>query len=117
LSEAAKWARSNLPLLRHSKWVGGSPKKLEIYGFASSTSKKGILMLRNPDNGSQSITINAHSTFDTLLDIASSSCKWNIIYSSHEFSFHEGNSGLFTLEPFQVVVLSVIEMKGHYPYA
>jgi hypothetical protein len=50
LAEAAKWARTNANVLVDTHWAGGDPDKLEPYGYASWTPRKGILMLRNPDD-------------------------------------------------------------------
>ncbi len=48
LAEAAKWSRANADVLVDSHWIGGDPSKLEIYGYASWSPRKGVLMLRNP---------------------------------------------------------------------
>jgi hypothetical protein len=48
IAEAAKWARANADVLVDSHWIGGDPNKLEVYGCASWSSRKGILTLRNP---------------------------------------------------------------------
>jgi hypothetical protein len=50
LAEAAKWSRANADVLVDTPWVGGDPGKLEVYGYASWTRRKGIVMLRNPDD-------------------------------------------------------------------
>ena len=49
LAEAAKWSRANADVLVDTHWIGGDPSKLEVYGFASWSPRKGIVMLRNPD--------------------------------------------------------------------
>jgi hypothetical protein len=50
LAEAAKWVKSNEDVLHDTHWIGGSPVNMEVYGFGSWTPRKGILMLRNPDD-------------------------------------------------------------------
>lgn len=49
LAQCATWARSNAGILVDSHWIGGNPRKREIYGWASWSPEKGILTLRNPD--------------------------------------------------------------------
>ena len=50
LAEAAQWSRANADVLVDTHWIGGDPAKLEVYGYASWTPRKGIVMLRNPDD-------------------------------------------------------------------
>jgi hypothetical protein len=44
LAEAAKWSRENGSVLSDTHWVGGDPAWLEVYGWASWTPRKGILV-------------------------------------------------------------------------
>ncbi|HEY2855968.1 MAG TPA: enterotoxin [Gemmatimonadaceae bacterium] len=48
LAEAARWSRRNAQTLVDSHWLGGDPKKLEVYGWGSWSPGKGIVTLRNP---------------------------------------------------------------------
>jgi hypothetical protein len=50
LAEAAKWSRANADVLVDTHWIGGDPSRLEIYGYASWSKRKGLIMLRNPDD-------------------------------------------------------------------
>src|SRR5262249_44434003 len=50
LADAAKWARANADVLVDTHWIGGDPAKGEVYGWASWSPRKGILVLRNPDD-------------------------------------------------------------------
>ncbi|MCD6201646.1 MAG: hypothetical protein J7K46_07550 [Bacteroidales bacterium] len=50
LAKAAKWAKENENVLKDTHWIGGSPINLEVYGFASWTPEKGIIVLRNPSS-------------------------------------------------------------------
>jgi hypothetical protein len=52
LAEAARWSRKNAGTLVDTHWLGGDPKRLEVYGWASWSPGKGIITLRNP-NGEQ----------------------------------------------------------------
>jgi len=58
LAETAKWARANAETLKDTHWVGGDPKKGEVYGWAAWSEKKAILTLRNPTDKPQTLTLN-----------------------------------------------------------
>ena len=64
LAEAAKWSQANADVLVDTHWVGGDPGKGEIYGWASWCKRKGILVLRNPDDQPASITLDLGEVFE-----------------------------------------------------
>jgi hypothetical protein len=64
LAEAAKWSRSNADTLKDTHWIGGDPAWLEVYGWASWSPKKGILVLRNPSDHPQNIKIDIRDAFE-----------------------------------------------------
>ena len=64
VAEAAKWAHSRATVLADAHWVGGDPLKLQTYGYAAWNPKQGTLMLRNPDDQPQTITLDAATVFE-----------------------------------------------------
>ena len=54
---------ANADVLVDTHWIGGDPGKLEVYGFASWMPRKGIVMLRNPDDRPQEFRLDVHSAF------------------------------------------------------
>ena len=50
LAAAAKWSRANSDVLVDTHWIGGSPGKAEVYGWASWQPRGGIVVLRNPSD-------------------------------------------------------------------
>lgn len=64
LAEAAKWSRANADVLVDTHWIGGDPAKLEVYGYASWTPRKGIVMLRNPDDQPHDFTLDVKAAFE-----------------------------------------------------
>lgn len=64
LAEAAKWSRANADVLVDTHWIGGDPAKLEVYGYASWTPRKGIVMLRNPDDQPHDFTLDVTAAFE-----------------------------------------------------
>ena len=57
LAEAAKWSRANADVFVDTHWIGGDPSRLEVYGYASWSPRKGIVMLRNPDDQAHEFTL------------------------------------------------------------
>ncbi len=64
LAEAARWSRENAEVLKDTHWVGGDPAWGEIYGWASWTPKKGILVLRNPSDKAQAVKLKLQDVFE-----------------------------------------------------
>jgi hypothetical protein len=50
LAAAARWSRANAATLRDTHWIGGDPAKLEVYGWAAWSERKGLITLRNPSD-------------------------------------------------------------------
>ena len=48
---------SGLNTLVDTHWIGGSPRKLEVYGWAAWSPAKGILTLRNPSDHDQEFVV------------------------------------------------------------
>ena len=106
LAEAAKWAKKNSDVLVDSHWVGGDPLKAQIYGYAAWSARKGTLMLRNPDDKRQSITLDVAEAFELPLGAAR---RYNMVspYKDQRvrsLSAHAKTSLNITLEPFEVLV-------------
>ncbi|OQB85334.1 MAG: hypothetical protein BWX88_01982 [Planctomycetes bacterium ADurb.Bin126] len=64
LAEAARWARTNADVLVDTHWVAGDPGKLEPYGYASWSPRKGILMIRNPDDCPREFTLDLEAALE-----------------------------------------------------
>ncbi len=64
LAEAAKWSRANADVLVDTHWIGGDPSRQEVYGYASWSPRKGILMLRNPDDRQREFSLDVGAAFD-----------------------------------------------------
>jgi hypothetical protein len=64
LAESANWSRANAAVLKDSHWIGGDPGKLEVYGWASWTPEKGIVVLRNPSDKAQEFLLDVGKAFE-----------------------------------------------------
>ena len=64
IAEAAKWSRRNAATLVDSHWLGGDPKRLEVYGWASWSPRRGIVTLRNPSDRRQRFALDVGRAFE-----------------------------------------------------
>jgi hypothetical protein len=108
LAESAKWSRANAATLKDTHWVGGDPRWLAVYGWASWSPEKGILTLRNPSDKPQTITLDAAQIFE-LPEGAPRRYKarspWAADASQPALELLAGRPYSFHLEPFQVLTL------------
>src|SRR5215469_34297 len=113
LAEAAKWSRANGETLKDTHWIGGGPRWLEVYGWASWSPQKGILTLRNPSDKPQTITLDITRVFE-LPEGASQHYKahspWPADASQPAIELSAGQPYTFHLEPFQVLT---VEAQPH----
>jgi hypothetical protein len=108
LAEAAKWSRANSDVLVDTHWVGGNPEKNEIYGWASWNARRGILVLRNPNDQPASFT----ADFKKLFELPKGApgkftlrSPWKQDKSRPEITVTADQSHVFPLKPFEVLVL------------
>ncbi|HEY1717353.1 MAG TPA: enterotoxin [Verrucomicrobiae bacterium] len=108
LAEAAKWSRANAEVLKDTHWIGGRPEKNEVYGWASWTPRKGILVLRNPDDKPAAFTADLKNNFE-LPDGAAKTFRlhspWKKDQSQPEIKIGADQPYTFNLKPFEVLVL------------
>jgi hypothetical protein len=111
LAEAAKWSRENAEILRDTHWVGGDPAKLEVYGWASWSPKKAILVLRNPNDKAQDFSVDIGRAFE-LPDGAATHFQarspWEKDRSAKPIELNAGTPTIFSLAPFEVRTLEAV---------
>jgi hypothetical protein len=113
IAEAANWSRQNANILRDTHWVGGDPAKLEVYGWASWSSEKAILVLRNPSNKPQQFSVDVGQAFEIpehaprQFDAKS---PWANDRSTLPIRLSEGSPHVFDLAPFQVLTLEAVPL-------
>jgi hypothetical protein len=108
LAEAANWSRRNGDILVDTHWIGGDPRKLEVYGHAAWSPRRGILSLRNPSDKPQSIAIDVARAFE-LPDGAPRSftarSPWAEDSGRAPVTLRTGSEHVFELKPFEVLTL------------
>jgi hypothetical protein len=115
LAEAANWSRANADVLVDTHWVGGDPARLEVYGWASWSPRKAILVLRNPNDKPQSISLDIAAAFELPADMRSAYAAhspWKEDASAPAISLQPGKPHQFLLKPFEVLVLDATPVRS-----
>ncbi len=110
LAEAAKWARTNAGVLKDTHWIGGDPAWLQVYGWASWTPQKGILVLRNPSEHEQTIPIRLQDAFELPSQtprLYSARSPWKEDANRSAILLDAQKAHAFHLAPFQVLTLDI----------
>jgi hypothetical protein len=116
LAEAAKWARANAETLKDTHWIGGDPAWLEVYGWASWSPHKGILVLRNPSDRPQSIRLTLQDAFE-LPDGAAQNytarSPWAADSGAPAMEISAQQPHEFKMTPFEVLTLEMAPHEAH----
>ena len=108
LAEAAKWSRRNAATLVDTHWLGGDPKKLEVYGWASWSPGRGIITLRNPSGNQQSFALDVGPAFELPPDAPRqfmARSPWFRDSGRSAIRFRAGTERAMLLAPFEVLTL------------
>lgn len=111
IAEAAKWSRQNANILRDTHWVGGDPAKLEVYGWASWSAEKAILVLRNPSDKSQQFSVDVGSVFEIPAGAPTqfeAKSPWTADGARQATRLNAGTPQVFSLAPFEVLTLEAV---------
>jgi len=111
LAEAAKWSRTNADVLVDTHWIGGDPSKLEVYGYASWGARKGIVMLRNPDDGAREFTLDVGRAFELPADAKTKytlKSPWAEEAAKSAITGEPGKPLRLPLKPFEILVLDAV---------
>lgn len=115
LAEAATWSRANADVLKDTHWVGGDPAWLEVYGWASWTPKKGILVLRNPSDHEQTIHLRMQDAFELPPDgpsVYRARSPWKEDAGRPAIMLRAQDAHEFQLAAFQVLTLDILPAKN-----
>ena len=115
LAEAAKWSRANAAVLKDTHWIGGDPGKLEVYGWASWTPAKGIVVLRNPSDKEQTFSLDVGKAFELpehAAKVYRAHSPWAEDKGQAAITLRAGQSHQFVLKPFEVVTVEAVASKG-----
>ena len=108
LAESAQWARRNADVLLDTHWVGGDPLLLETYGHAAWGPARGILVLRNPKDAPQPLTLDVGQAFELPEGgppVYGAQSPWASDRGQTPLRLEAGVPHTFELRPFQVLTL------------
>jgi len=114
LAESANWSRKNAATLADTHWVGGDPRKLEVYGWAAWSPEKGIISLRNPSDRPQSMALDIAKAFELPPGAAqefAARSPWKSDAKQPAIPLVVGRAHKFMLGPFEVVNLEAIPVR------
>ncbi len=109
-AEAANWSRGNADVLKDTHWVGGDPAWLQVYGWASWSPTKAILVLRNPSDKPQSIRLDPGAALELPPGAATSftaHSPWKSDANQPSLTLRSGEPHAFTLAPYEVLTLDL----------
>ena len=112
VGQAAQWARANADVLLDTHWIGGVPRKLEVYGYASWSPRKGVLTLRNPDDSAQTFDLDVGKAFELPAE-APQKYKLQNAYPDQKAPravLTAGKPHKIMLKPFEVLVFDAIPL-------
>jgi hypothetical protein len=110
LADAIRWNQKHAATLVDSHWVQGNPKKEEPYAVASWRRNSGTLMMRNPSDKPQTISIDIKSAFELPVS-AAQNYSLTSPYADQRLQSLEYKSGQnlsITLQPFEVLVFDAV---------
>lgn len=138
LAEGVKWLKANESTLADAHWIGGDPGSgadlqkrdnapKEVYGYAALGEKKGIVILRNPSDKSQTVRGTLDGWLETPKARQGIAYKPTVIFNSTTAYENEGKPGAFApvwpattadpveweLPPFATVLFEVTSSAGY----
>jgi hypothetical protein len=108
LAEAARWSRRNAGTLVDTHWLGGDPKQLDVYGWASWSGNRGIVTLRNPSDRQQTFGLDVARAFELPPEAArqyAARSPWVRDSGRGPIALRAGTERAILLAPFEVVTL------------
>ena len=111
LAEAAKWSRANEDVLVDTHWIGGDPSRLEVYGYASWSPRKGTIMLRNPDDQPHDFALEVRAAFQLPPGATKEytlASPWKEDAGQPHLRAAAGQPLRLSLKPFEVVVYDAV---------
>jgi hypothetical protein len=103
----AKWSRANADSLFDTHWIGGDPLRLEPYGWAAWSDKKGIITVRNPSERARTIGIEVGRDLELPSGAGQVFTGKDPFARRPERVFRSGAEQGLALNPFEVVTIEL----------
>ena len=110
LAESARWSRQNASTLVDTHWLGGDPKKLEVYGWGAWSANRGIVTLRNPSDRQQTFALDIARALelpDGAVRRYSAASPWTRDRGRRAIQLQAGAEHAVLLAPFEVMTLNM----------
>ena len=101
----ARWSAVNADVLRDTHWIGGNPERLDVYGWAAWSERKGIVTLRNPSSTRQEYPLDVGAAFELPQGAPRR-------YRAGAQTLAAGKPHLCTLEPFEVRTIEALPLHA-----
>lgn len=114
MAEVFKWERANADVLVDKHWVGRDPGGGDPYGWAAWSNRKGILVLRQPDEISGRIEIDIGKVFELPKDAPKKyvfKSPWKEDENKVAIELTAGQLHAFDLAPFEVLVFDATPVE------
>jgi hypothetical protein len=111
VAETIGWMRRNADVLVDTHGIGGDPAKGQIYGYASWSPRKGIVVLRNPTDQPAQFDLDATTTFELPHGAPQRytlHSPWKQSNADTPSMLQAGRACGFNLAPFELLVLEAI---------
>ena len=111
VAESIGWMRSNTDVLVDTHGIGGDPAKLQVYGYASWSPRKGVLVLRNPSGERGKIAVALQKAFELPHEAPrrySLRSPWKADQSKAAITLQAGHPYRFDMAPFEVLVFDAM---------
>ncbi len=110
-ADGIKWLRKNSAVLADTHWIGGDPKKLEVYGWGAWSRKKSIVTLRNPSDNPQKFSGKLATLLEVPADFQNKfKLKHGFADQKRPLKVNNGHVS-FVLEPFEVLIIECTPVK------
>lgn len=115
MAQTLTWMQRHADVLADTHWIGGDPGEGEVYGYASWSLRKGILVLRNPADRPGQMTVDVQTVFELPKDAPG---KYRLTTPLRESdqprpALHEaGRPQVIHLAPFETLVFEAIPVSS-----
>ncbi len=114
LAQATSWSREQADVLVDVHWIGGDPGKGDVYGYASWSPRRGVLVLRNPDEKRARFHVDVQEAFELPSGAAQSyrlASPWKAKGQGTDITLRAGEPHEFDLAPFEALVLEALPIR------
>jgi len=114
MAETIDWTRRHTDVLVDTHAIGGDPEKGEVYGYASWSPRKGIVVLRNPAGEPAQFRLDVGDAFELPTGAPRRyvlASPWDQPAGQRTLPVEAGRPCEIDLVPFEVIVFEALPAK------